>query len=396
MKIRDFDLTRINPEHLKIGEPVPWPIYDDFGKLLMAKGATLKSDRQKEILARVGLFAKEREPEPKQTLPQPLYLSSDANPFAEYDDVCLKLTELFEKLESAEPPKGEVIKKEFFELAAHIQGLVHHHPDALLGALALCQEYAYPVLHGVQMAALAELMLMSSSLTQEQHLAVLSAAMTGDLAMHAYQEKLHHQKKPLNEKQQEVVSKHPEQSAKILKRLGIRDALWLELVKQHHERVDGTGYPAGVGGDELRPEARVIALSGAYAAMITSRPYRTALQHTESLKRLLAGRGTQFDERLTNRFIHQLGLYPPGSFVRLANGEIALVVGRTQNPKAPLVASVQKEDGDLFLTPRRRNTASESFAIKRFCLPDEQVRVSPATAWGINAILVKKSIGKVI
>lgn len=396
MKLRDFELSRIQPEYLKIGEPVPWSIYDDLGKLLMAKGATLKSDRQKEILARVGLFAKERLPDPAAAIPQPVYLSHDANPFAEFDDLCIKLEALFQKIQSAAPPSAEVIKKQLFEVAVHIQGLVEHHPDALLGAIHLVRDRPYPVLHALQVASLTGLMLQSSSITQEERLQVLGAALTCDLSMHAYQPKLHEQKQPINDKQRQVIQRHPALSVEALKKLGIREPLWLDLVLQHHEKVDGQGYPQGLYGSQIREEARILALAGAYAAMITARPYRPAFPPKESLRHLIAGRDQHFDGMLTQRFVQRLGVYPPGSFVWLNNGELAIIIGRTQNPKEPLVASVCKTDGDLFATPRRRNTASESFAIKRFCDSHEYIKIGPATVWGIEAKLVKKSIGKVL
>jgi len=386
MLLRNFELSRITPEVLKIDQPVPWPIYDEFGKLLMAKGAILKSDRQKEVLARVGLFAREVKNDTSSQLPQPVRFRRKVNPFAEFDDLCLKLEETFRILDQDKSPNPETIKKRIYEIATNIQGLAEYDADALLGAVHLADQFPYPVHHPMQMAILSELIMERLQLSQELRLAVLAAALTCNIAMNSYQQRLHQQKQPLNASQRKVIEKHPEQSRNKLAALGIDDQLWLELVVQHHEKLDGTGYPCGLKGDSIRREARILALADVYSAMVTPRPYRNPIKHKDSLKNIFTQRGRKFDAKLTLLFLNELGLYPPGVYVRLNNGELAVVVGRTPDPKSPLVASVKKSCGNLFLSPRRRNTGSQGFAIKSACNVNERIRINPATLWGIDAL----------
>ena len=68
-----------------------------------------------------------------------------------------------------------------------------------------------------------------------------------------------------------------------------------QIVEQHHERFDGTGYPRGLHGEQILLSARIIAVVDAFDAMTSSRPYRRALPREEAARRLRAGRGTQFD-----------------------------------------------------------------------------------------------------
>jgi len=77
-------------------------------------------------------------------------------------------------------------------------------------------------------------------------------------------------------------------------------------VRQHHERVDGTGYPDRLAGTEIRLEARIIALCDAYAAMRADRPYRAALPPEQALQEICDGRGTQFDPELADSFLELL------------------------------------------------------------------------------------------
>ncbi|MDR9468365.1 HD domain-containing phosphohydrolase [Marinospirillum sp.] len=386
MLLRDFELSRITPELLKIDQPVPWPIYDEFGKLLMAKGAILKSDRQKEVLTRVGLFAREIKPDPESLIPQPVRFRRKVNPFAEFDELCLKLEEVFQLMDKKKVPNPGVVKKRVYDIATHIQGLTEYDADALLGAVHLADQFPYHVHHPMQIAVLSELIMERLQVEQEVRLSVLAAALTCNLAMNPYQQRLHQQKQPLNDQQRAVIEKHPEQSRQKLEEVGVDDGLWLELVAQHHEKLDGTGYPRRLKDDDIRREARVLALADVYTAMVTPRPYRNPIKHKDSLKNIFTQRGSKFDSKLTLLFLNELGLYPPGVYVRLSNGELAVVVGRTPDPKSPLVASVKKASGDLFLSPRRRNTASQNFAIKSACNVNERIKINPATLWGIDAI----------
>lgn len=387
MFLRDFELSRITPEHLQVNQPVPWSIYDEFGKLLMAKGSVLRSDRQKEILVRVGLFADEILPDPENLLPQPIKFRRKVNPFAEFDELCLKLEEVFKLVES-ETPNGTVIKKRVYDIAIHIQGLVGYDSDALLGAVHLADQFPYHVHHPMQIAVLTELILERLQVEQVVRLSVLAAALTGNIAMNPYQQRLHQQKTPLNDQQREVINRHPLQSAQKLEAAGVDDFLWLELVAQHHEKLDGTGYPKNLVGDAIRREARILALADVYTAMVTHRPYRNPITHKDSLRDIFTQRGSKFDSKLTLLFLNELGLYPPGVYVKLNNGELAVVIGRTQNPRSPMVASIKKNDGEFFLSPRRRNTETEQYTIRSACNVDERIKINPATLWGIQAIRV--------
>lgn len=388
MLLRDFELSRITPELLKVEHPVPWPIYDEFGKLLMAKGAILRSDRQKEILARVGLFAREVVPEPEALLPQPVKFRRKVNPFAEFDELCLKLEELFKLMDSEKRSSPGALKKRVYDIAVNLQGLVEYDADALLGAVHLADQFPYHVHHPMQIAVLSELIMERLQVEQEVRLAVLAAALTCNIAMNPYQQRLHQQKTPLNDQQREVINRHPLQSMQKLEEAGVDDALWLELVAQHHEKLDGTGYPRGLKGDQIRREARILALADVYTAMVTHRPYRNPIKHKDSLRDIFTQRGSKFDSKLTLLFLNELGVYPPGVYVKLNNGELAVVIGRTPDPKSPLVASIKKPGGDLFLSPRRRNTGSEQFGIRSACNVNERIKISPATLWGISAIRV--------
>lgn len=99
---------------------------------------------------------------------------------------------------------------------------------------------------------------------------------------------------PLSPVQRAQVQAHPMIARQLLEPIGpLGQALtWIE---QHHERPDGTGYPRGLAGDAIAPEARVLHAAEAYVAMTSARPYRAALDRDQVQAQFRAGRGTQFD-----------------------------------------------------------------------------------------------------
>ena len=99
-----------------------------------------------------------------------------------------------------------------------------------------------------------------------------------------------------------LINRHPEYSWSILRLFpGLEDASLYAL--HHHENVDGTGYPAGLKGDDIPIVSRIVSVIDAYDAMVSNRCYRKGLPHAEATRRLLESAGTQFDTNVVNTFI---------------------------------------------------------------------------------------------
>jgi HD-GYP domain-containing protein (c-di-GMP phosphodiesterase class II) len=100
-----------------------------------------------------------------------------------------------------------------------------------------------------------------------------------------------------------------------------------EIIVQGHERLDGSGYPRGLAGDRVSPTARVLAVADVYAALVSARPYRPALDPYQAMVTLVrhASHGL-LDREVVRRLIECLSLFPVGSLIRLETGEVAKVV----------------------------------------------------------------------
>lgn len=106
---------------------------------------------------------------------------------------------------------------------------------------------------------------------------------------------------PLDDEEFRIIKTHPVVGAELLAVWGM--TVPAQIVLQHHERVDGHGYPSGLIGEEITLESRIVHVSDAFIAMTLDRPYRRALSHAAALAEITRHRGTQFDENVADALV---------------------------------------------------------------------------------------------
>ncbi|MFM4943880.1 HD-GYP domain-containing protein [Aeromonas bivalvium] len=112
----------------------------------------------------------------------------------------------------------------------------------------------------------------------------------------------------------------------------------LEVATNHHERLDGSGYPRRLKGEQLSLYTRMSAIVDVYDAVTADRVYKQGMPPTQAFRILLKGAASHFDEELVTRFIKCMGVYPVGTLVQLSNQRLAIVMQRNeQQPLKPLV-----------------------------------------------------------
>ncbi|MEG0883094.1 MAG: DUF3391 domain-containing protein [Janthinobacterium sp.] len=110
----------------------------------------------------------------------------------------------------------------------------------------------------------------------------------------------------------------------------------LDVCLHHHEKLDGSGYPRGLRGEQVSLFARMGAICDVYDAITSNRPYKQGWCPADSLRRMAAWRGGHLDAQLFAAFVKCLGIYPLGTLVRLQSERLAVVVG--QVPGKPLTS----------------------------------------------------------
>ncbi len=139
---------------------------------------------------------------------------------------------------------------------------------------------------------------------------------------------------------------------KIVDESGITDEDVLDIMRTHHERMDGSGYPGELAGNVIPITGRMLGIIDAYEAMISPRPYRAAISRHQALRQIYAGRDTLFQSELVEQFQVCLGVYPTGSLVELSTGEVAVVMAQNQvrrlRPKVVILTDSAKNPVDDF------------------------------------------------
>jgi putative nucleotidyltransferase with HDIG domain len=152
----------------------------------------------------------------------------------------------------------------------------------------------------------------------------------------------------------------------------------VRIAAEHHERLDGSGYPLGLPGTAISLHGRMAAVVDVYDAMTADPVYRRGEPPTVVLRRMLEWGGTHLDAELTRHFIRCVGIYPVGSLVRLEGGRLAVVVAAGEaGPLRPLVKTVYDTRVGRFLTPRLLNLSADGEA-ERISGPEDPTR------WGIR------------
>ena len=382
------DFHKISLEDLQIGCPVLWDIYDAHEKLLVRKGFIPQSERQLETLIERGLFADAEEYRKSRPTNDAL-TTADKKPqhhvlsrMGEAHNIIQNITlGLVAQAPLANSP-AEVMK-----VVGILDEAIMANPDIALACILFKQTAeGYSNRHLMDAAILSIIAARAMQKPKVEIDSIAAAALTMNIGMLRLQEDLQNRAEPPTDEERILIRKHPEISVSLLKQAGVTDALWLACVLNHHEHVDGSGYPEGITGDNTPDGAKIIALADRYTAMIAPRKFRKAIHPTQALRSLLMDRDKSCDAKITTFFIKELGIYPPGCCVKLANGEIAVVMFNGVTATTPAVQAIKDPLGDAMPYPHNRNTGTEKFAIKEGVLLEaKDIPFSMQQIWGGHA-----------
>jgi putative nucleotidyltransferase with HDIG domain len=183
---------------------------------------------------------------------------------------------------------------------------------------------AYTGSHSERVADLAARIALRLGVDREGVELTRLAASLHDLGKLAIPEEILRKPGPLSETERLVLERHPQIGFRMLESLGVDPVA--DWVLRHHERWDGSGYPDGIGGEEIPLGARIIFVADAYDAMISDRVYRGRLTDDEAIAELARCSGTQFDPEIVVALADELGV---GSLWRATAAASAYKAGAT-------------------------------------------------------------------
>lgn len=199
----------------------------------------------------------------------------------------------------------------------------------------------YTYIHSVDTCIMACFIGMSVNLNKNELTELAIAAILHDIGKTKISNTIINKNTPLTNEEFIEIKNHPLYGEEILKASKVLSPRIVEAVLEHHERIDGKGYPYGIAGDLIHTFAKVVSICDVYTAVSANRSYRSRFAPNEAYELILSGSGTMFDPDLVHTFRKTFSIYPLGCYVKLSNGMDGYVI--KQNiffPDKPVVRVV--------------------------------------------------------
>lgn len=363
--------------------PLPGDLYDENGKMLLAKGQIPNSQSLLDKLLERGLYIEISLFEAcfgRSTSSAKATVQKKFDPFLIRQTMKLSLNRLLYGV-----MRGSTTVAQIIEFAESLQAHAEADSEAMIAACLLDrEEEPRAAAQSLSCAILCALLAKRLGWPEACQRSVVCAALTMNLGMLDLQQRLSHQATPLAPAQLEQVRAHPDAAVAALQGIAVDDLIWLETVRQHHEKAAGKGYPRQL--TAPADEGQLLRLVDVFFARASGRSDRPLLTPRQIVRELFVDEGQSDCAALVTALVKMLGIYPPGSFVKLASGELAVVFRRGESPTTPVVASVTNASGVPTMQPVRRDTSREAWGIVAAIVADKvSVGYDLGKLWVSNA-----------
>ncbi len=211
--------------------------------------------------------------------------------------------------------------------------------------LKMYNDYVFQ--HSVNVAILAVIVGISMGLNQQKIYRLGLGALMHDIGKTAISNKLLDKPDKLTDEEYEEMKTHPNKGYEILKENEDLPSTSTIVTLQHHERVNGEGYPEGRAGDNIHLLSRIVAVADVYDALVSNRPYREALLPSEAMEYLLGGAGYLFDRQVVGHFFRKVATFPLGTEIKLSDDRRGLVIENFEKyslrPRVRIIEEKQEE-----------------------------------------------------
>ncbi len=198
-------------------------------------------------------------------------------------------------------------------------------PAAVLGLTAIKGHDDYTLNHSINVCILSLSLGSALGLDADELRSLGLAALLYDIGKVRIPEDVLSKAGPLTAEEWQMVKRHTEEGADLLKRIQLADKMPMIVAYEHHQRHDLMGYPDPANGAEQHLFSKIVAVCDAYDAMTTMRPFRREIRPDKALAVLMQGRGKAYDPGVTKALVAMLGIYPMGAVVKLDDEAVAVV-----------------------------------------------------------------------
>ncbi|MCR6111154.1 HD-GYP domain-containing protein [Bacillus sp. A301a_S52] len=201
----------------------------------------------------------------------------------------------------------------------------------------------YTFFHSLNVAIYSLAMARELKLSPEEQMTVGVGALLHDIGKTEVATSILQKPDKLTDEEMIEMKKHPEYGFEILRKCHELSMVSAHCAYQHHERIDGKGYPRGIKGNDIHPYAKIIAVADVFGAVTSNRVYSKAILPHEAMELLFTGAETQFDLSIIRAFRKTIAIYPVGLTVILNDGRKALVVQQNKiNSERPVIRIIEE------------------------------------------------------
>ena len=262
---------------------------------------------------------------PAATRPSPLGERSMAAEIKQAAAICNRGREAVTAMFKEARMGHAVDAQQCLPLVEEISGSVLRNPDALVSLARLKSRDDYSYMHSVAVCALMISLARKCGMADDACREAGLAGLLHDIGKALMPLEVLNKPGKLSDDEFELIRTHPVRGHELLSGGHGASEAALDVALHHHERMDGTGYPFRKPGDQLSVLARMGAICDVYDAITSNRPYKAGWDPAQSMARMASWKG-HFDPQLFAHFVQSLGIYPTGSVVKLASGNLAVVV----------------------------------------------------------------------
>lgn len=252
----------------------------------------------------------------------------------------------------AERPFNYFRSREFKQVMAMILDDLENNQQAMmmLSMIPATDRYLYQ--HSLNVCIYATMLGISTGMNREELMTLGLGALFHDIGKTQIPEKILHKPGKLTAAEFEQMKEHTTFGFELLKDEPNISLLVAHCALQHHERIDGSGYPRNLKGDQIHDYARWIGMVDAYDAMTSNRVYRDGMLPHQAMEWLYTQSGILFDHKKVEVFRNRFAIYPLGVTVQLHTGEVGVVVDiNTSTPHRPIVRIIRDIDGQPLTQP---------------------------------------------
>jgi len=264
------------------------------------------------------------------------------------------------------------------ELVEEISSSVLRNPGALISLARLKTADDYTYMHSVAVCGLMVSLARQLGLDEKEVREAGMAGLMHDLGKAVMPMAVLNKPGKLTDDEFNVIKSHPVEGHRLLLEGKSASAIVLDVCLHHHEKVDGSGYPDRLTGDEISVFAKMGAVCDVYDAITSNRPYKAGWDPAESIRKMTEWSKDHYDERVFQAFIKSIGIYPVGSLVKLGSSRLAVVV--EQSEKSLLTPRVKA----FFSTKAQTYIVPELIDLAHPATTEKIVGREDAAKWGIK------------